>query len=121
MSLAFIHSRLANAAFMYFVILFAWGLWQYLRKMELSSSYWGALVIGEILILAQGTLGITLLAIGLQPERSAMHILYGIVGALGIPAVYVFTKGRNDRKVALIYAAVAFFCAIIFLRSMVTG
>jgi hypothetical protein len=121
MSPAIIHARLANTALLYFGILFIWGLWQFFRKEELSSSYWGALVIGEILLLVQGALGIFLYTIGLQASRGGMHILYGVVGILGIPAVYVFTKGRNDRSVVLIYAAITFFCAIIFLRSMATG
>ena len=121
MSPAIIHARLANTALLYFGILFIWGLWQYFRKEELSSSYWGALVIGEILLLAQGALGAFLYTIGLQASRGGMHILYGIVGALGIPAVYVFTKGRNDRNVVLVYATTAFLCAILFLRSMATG
>jgi hypothetical protein len=121
MSLAIVHARLANTALLYFGILFIWGLWQYFRKEELGSSYWGALVIGQILVLAQGVLGIILYIIGLQASRGGMHILYGIVAALGIPAVYVFTKGRNDRNVVLIYAAVTFLCTILFLRSMTTG
>ena len=121
MSPAIIHARLANTALLYFGILFIWGLWQYFRKEQLSSSYWGALVIAEILVLVQGALGIFLYVIGLQASRGGMHILYGIVAALGIPAVYVFTKGRNDRNVVLIYASVTFLCAILFLRSMATG
>ncbi len=121
MSPVVIHARLANTALLYFTILAIWGLWQYFRKQPLSSSYRGALMIAEILILAQGTLGIILYAIGLQASRGSMHILYGIVGALGIPAVYVFTKGKDDRNVVLVYAAVTFLCAILFLRSMATG
>ena len=121
MSPAIIHARLANTALLYFAILTIWGLWQFFRKQPLSSSYRGALVIAEILVLLQGALGIFLYTIGLQASRGSMHILYGIVGALGIPAVYVFTKGKNDNRVVLVYAAVTFLCAILFLRSAATG
>lgn len=121
MSPAIIHARLANTALLYFAILTIWGFWQYFRKQSLSSSYWGALVIAEILVFIQGALGIFLYAIGLQAGRGGMHILYGIVGALGIPAVYVFTRGKNDQNVVLVYASVTFLCVIIFLRSLATG
>ncbi len=121
MSLPIIHARLANTALLYFVIITIWGFWQYFRKQPVSNSYWGALVIAEILIVVQGALGIFLYLIGLQASRGGMHILYGIVGALGIPAAYVFAKGRIDRNTILVYAAVALLCAILFLRSMATG
>ena len=121
MNLIIIHGRLANTVLLYVIILCLWGFWRTIRKENLSSSYWGSLVIAEILILVQGSLGVYLFATGLQPTRDGMHILYGIVGALSIPAVYVFTKGNNDRRTLLIYAAIMLFNAGIFLRSMATG
>ena len=121
MSFAIIHSRLANTALLYFAIIAIWGFWQYFRKQPFSSSYWGALVIAEVLILAQGALGVFLYIFGLQASRGGMHILYGIVSALGIPAVYVFTKGKTDRNTLLVYSSVALLCAILFLRSAATG
>ena len=121
MSPAIIHARLANTALLYFSILTIWGFWQYFRKQSFSSSYWGALAIAEILVMAQGALGIFLYIIGLQASRSGMHILYGIVSALGLPAVYLFTKGKDDRNVMLIYVTVTLLCAILFLRSAATG
>jgi len=69
----------------------------------------------------QGILGGTLHFIGLQPERGGMHILYGFVGALGLPSVYLLTKGRNERKEILIYAAMLFVNSGIFIRSIATG
>jgi len=121
MNLVMIHGRLANTVLLYVIILCLWGFWRAIRKENLSSSYWGSLVIAEILILVQGSLGFYLFVTGLQPARGGMHILYGIVGALGIPAVYVFTKGNNDRKTMLVYAAIMLFNAGIFLRSISTG
>lgn len=121
MNFAMIHSRLATSVLLYVIILCLWGFWRAIRKENLSSSYWGSLVIGEILILSQGALGIYMLVTGLQPERGGMHILYGIVGALGIPAVYILTKGNDDRRTMLIYAAIMLFNAGIFLRSIATG
>jgi hypothetical protein len=69
----------------------------------------------------QGVIGIILWASNLRPGGEGMHILYGVVGAIGIPAVYAFTKGRDERRELLIYAAVLLFLSGVFLRSWATG
>jgi hypothetical protein len=120
MSLTVVHSNLANAALIYFVILAVWGLVRFARRQGVSSSYWGALVIAELLILAQGTLGAYLWYSGLRPGRG-IHILYGLVSALTIPAVYAYTKGGEERRDMLIYAVVALVTAALILRATVTA
>lgn len=121
MSLVMIHDRLANTVLLYIAILALWALWRFVRRQGVDSSYWGALVIAEILILMQGALGIILLLGGANPARGGVHILYGIVSALSIPAVYVFTKGRDERRDILIYGAVLLFNSGIALRAIATG
>jgi heme A synthase len=121
MSLSLIHARLANSVFLYFLVMMVWALWRFLRKEGMNSNFRGALVVSEILILAQAMLGIILWFSSLRPERGGMHILYGIVGAIGVPAVYAFTKGRDDRKALLSYAIIYFCLLLIVLRSAVTG
>ena len=116
-----IHARLATTVVLFFIAMAIWGFWRYFRKEGLSSNYWGSLVIAEILILVQGVLGILLWFSNLRPERGGVHILYGIVGALGIPAVYIFTKGGDQRREMLLYAAVFLFLIGISIRSMATG
>lgn len=120
MSLTTVHNNLANTALIYFVILAVWGLVRFARRQGVSSSYWGALVIAEILILAQGTLGAYLWYSGLRPGRG-IHILYGLVSALTIPAVYAYTKGGEERREMLIYAVVALVTAGLILRATVTA
>jgi hypothetical protein len=115
------HNRLATTVLLYMIILCLWGFWHAIRKEDLNGSYWGAVVIAEMVILIQGAIGIYLFVVGLQPGRGGMHILYGIVGAIGIPAVYIFTKGKSDQRAMLVYAAVMLFNSGIFLRSMATG
>ena len=121
MSLVFIHSRLSITILLYVIILCFWVIWLYIRKGKLNGNYWGALTIAEILILVQGSIGSILYFAGLQPERGGMHILYGILGATGIPAIFTFTKGRYDRKAMLLYAVVLLFITGIFMRSIATG
>jgi hypothetical protein len=120
MSLNAIHGSLSNTALIYFAILAIWGLVRFARRQGVSSNYWGALVIGELLILAQGTLGAFLWYSGLRPGRG-IHILYGLVSALSIPAVYVYTKGGEERRDMLIYAAVALVTVGLILRAMTTA
>jgi hypothetical protein len=120
MTLATVHANLANTALIYFVILAVWGLVRFARRQGVGSSYWGALVIAELLILAQGTLGAYLWYTGLRPGRG-IHILYGLVSALTIPAVYAYTKGKEERRDMLIYAVVALVTAALILRATVTA
>ncbi len=116
-----IHGRLANTVILYVVIMALWGFWRFFRKQGMDSSYWGAVVIVEVLLLLQGALGFFLYFIGLSPGRGWVHILYGIVGAIALPAVYLYTKGRDDNRDILIYAVAFMFQTGIFMRAMITG
>lgn len=116
-----IHSRLANTILLYLLIMAVWGFWRFFRKQGLDSSFWGALVISEVLILIQGALGVFMRIVGLLPARGWVHFLYGIVGAIALPAAYLYTRGRDDRRDILIYVVVIIFQIGIFMRAMVTG
>lgn len=120
MPLVDIHARLGNTALLYIVAMALWGLWRVLRKQGLDSSYWGALIIAEILIVLQGGLGGYLLLSGGSPGRS-VHILYGIVAALVIPGIYAYTKGEQDRRVMFIYGIALVITVGIILRAIMTA
>ncbi|MGW8249042.1 MAG: hypothetical protein ACWGO1_00240 [Anaerolineales bacterium] len=120
MTVADIHGRLGYTTLYFMVILAGWGIWRYFRKQGVDSNYWGALVIGEILVLAQGLLGAYLYIIGARPERS-IHILYGVVTALVIPAVYAYTKGDEQRRVMLVYGSALLVSALLVLRAITTA
>lgn len=120
MDLPDIHARLANTALLYILLLSAWGWWRYFRRQEIHSSYWGALAIGEILILIQGGLGLYLWLIGSRPGQP-IHILYGVISALAVPAAFALTKGRDARRDLMIYAAVLLFLAGLLWRAAATG
>ncbi len=120
MALGEIHGRLGYTALYFMVLLALWGIWRYFRKQGVDSNYWGALVVGEILILAQGLLGAYLYIIGERPERG-IHILYGVVTALIIPGVYAYTKGDEERRVMLIYGSALIVSAMLILRAISTA
>jgi len=121
MSLTQIHGSLANTTLYYFLILAVWGLWRFARKQGLDSSFWGALVISEVLVVLQGVIGVILLLNGEQPGRGWVHILYGVVSLLTLPGIFAFTRGGQERQVMLIYGVGLLFLVGIALRAAGTG
>ncbi len=115
------HARLSNTILLYVLLMAIWGFWRFFRKQGVDSNYWGAIVISEALILVQGALGVVMALGGLVPARGWTHILYGVVGVIALPAVYLYTRGRGDRRDILLYAAVFLFDVGIFLRASFTG
>ncbi|MCJ7514065.1 MAG: hypothetical protein MUO23_14005 [Anaerolineales bacterium] len=118
--MSIIHGLLANTVMLFTLLAGLWGLLLYVRRRSVDGGYWGILVIGELLILAQGVLGIVLLVGGKQPGRG-IHILYGAVAALTLPAAYGFTRARDDRRAALTYGLLCLFLTAIAWRSATTG
>ena len=122
MSLIEIHARLGNTILYYVGIMALWGLWRFIRKHGPDSSYWGALVIGEILILAQTSLGAYLWLSGVgQLAGRGIHILYGVVSLLVIPGAYLYTQGDEQRRASLIYGVALLFLAGIIIRAISTA
>jgi hypothetical protein len=116
-----IHAQLALTVLYFTIIAGLWGLANALRGRNVTSNYWGILSIGELLILAQAGLGAALWLRNLRPDRGEIHILYGVVSAITLPAYYAFSKGRDDRTASMIYGLLCLFVAVISLRARVTG
>ena len=121
MSLVEVHSRLANTALIYCIIMAVWGLIQFFRRKGVSGGYFGAIVIAVILIAIQGLIGLVLW-FGVATIRPGwVHWLYGLVLLLGVPSVYAYTKGRQDRPEMLLYAVAFVIMIALVLRAMVTA
>lgn len=121
MTLIEVHSRLANTAMIYCIIMAVWGLIGFFRKQGVSGGYFGAIVIAELLLVAQGILGL-ILWFGAAPVRPQwVHWLYGVVLVLGAPLVYAYTKGRQERPELLLYAVAFVIMIALVLRAMVTA
>jgi hypothetical protein len=119
-TLVFIHTRLALTAVLYALALGSWAAWSYFRGHGVNSSYWGALIIGEVVMLGQGLLGAALVLGGARPA-DVLHFLYGVLVALSWPGVYVYTNARAGRSEAAIYALVSFFIFGLSIRAIMTG
>jgi hypothetical protein len=66
-------------------------------------------------------LGLILIGQGLGVNVRFVHYLYGALVIISVPAVFAFTRGRDDRGAVLIYAAVLVLTAAFGLRAYTTG
>ena len=122
MTLGDIHGQLAITALLFSSGMIVWGFWRYFKRMDVSSSYFGAVVIAEIIYLAQALLGLFLFISGTgELERPPVHILYGAVLLLTLPGVYIYTRGDESRRTMLLYSLAFIFLIGITFRSMSTG
>lgn len=120
MLLTDLHCRVGLAVIFFAFALGVWGVLAFLRGIGVSSSFFGALVIGEILVLAQAVIGIALLLTGRFP-MDGLHILYGVVVPLSWAAVYVYTRGGTSQREMMIYAIMSFFVMGLGIRGIMTG
>ncbi|MEK7276220.1 MAG: hypothetical protein AAB427_02620, partial [Chloroflexota bacterium] len=120
MTLTFVHERLANVGLIYSLAVGAWALYLAFTKRGLTSSFWGALVINELIFIAQGVVGATMWIEGLRPARG-VHILYGILSVIVLPSAFAFTKGGATRREAATYGLICLFLAGVALRAATTG
>ena len=120
MSITQIHGALANSATLFMAILALWALLLRFRSQPLSSSWWGAAVISEVLILAQCGLGVVLYLQGYAATlpRPWIHILYAIVAIITLPAAHTYFNNIKEPKVqTLAMVFVCFFLWGILLRA----
>ena len=120
MNITQVHAALANTALYYFILLAVWGTVRFLRKQGVDSSYFGALVIAEILLIVQFLVGGYMWIIGFRPLET-VHLLYGFVSLLAIPGMFAYTKGRTDRPEMLMYSVVALITIGLLMRAIFTG
>jgi hypothetical protein len=115
-----IHDRLATTVLLFMAAVGLWGLLSFLRGESLGGSLSGALVIGQVLIVAQGLFGAILYIDGFRPSTS-VHLLYGVTAVVVLPFVWSYVKDRHPRQALLFYSLVALFIAGLAIRGMTTG
>ncbi len=120
MALTMIHDRLSIAMLIFSAVAALWGIVLYLRKKGVDGNYWGILAVGELLFLGQGIVGTVLWIQGLRPGR-VIHLLYGGVAVLTLPAYYLLSGGRDDRRAAIGYGLIMLFLFGITLRAIGTA
>lgn len=80
----------------------------------------GSVVICEALLIGQGLVGTALLGNQeWQLSRSYLHILYGIVAVISLPAAYAyFSRLRNPRAMSFGLAFTSGFIFLCLLRAV---
>ena len=112
-----IHAGLANTASLFVAILAIWALLLAIRSRPLDGGWLGAAVIGELLLVAQFSLGWVLWfqGYGAALPRAWIHILYGAVAVITLPAAYTYFSTIKENRVQTLamFAVCAFLWGIV--------
>ncbi len=117
--IAQIHAALAQSIVLFFLVCAVWAFVLHFRGQPLSSSFWGTVFLGEALFVAQIVLGIVMIAGGRTPTQF-VHLLYGIVGTLVLPAAYGYLPRYRGRQ-ALVLGVICLFLFGVATRATGTG
>jgi hypothetical protein len=116
-----IHGVLSNTALLFFLLLGIWGLIRAIRKNGVDGSYFGALVIGELIFVLQAGLGIILALGGGGPGRGIVHYIYGSFALVALPGLFAFPRGDDSNKAQWYYTLLTLFLFGVALRAIDTG
>lgn len=110
MALIEIHTGVARAGTLFMMVLAIWALFLRFRSRPLDGNWFGAAVVGELLLIAQFIVGWLLYfeTGGAGLPRAYLHILYGVAALLVLPAGYSYFGNIEDENVRTI--AMAFIC-----------
>jgi FtsH-binding integral membrane protein len=120
MDLTALHTVVGRAFIIFSLLVALLALYKYLRKEPLGGDFWGAVVIGEGVAVAQLIIGIILLIMGRSPAR-VIHFLYGALVVLAWPATFGYTRTQESGREALTWALVSAFLFGLALRAFGTG
>jgi hypothetical protein len=118
--LADIHARLGNTSLLYFLIVSLWGYFRFFRRQGIDSAYWGMLAIAELLVIAEAILGGIIWLEGMRPVRS-VHLLYGALIPIMIPATYLYTRGRGTKAEIMVYGTTTIITVGFIIRAIYTA
>ncbi len=120
MSIQQIHGSVSTAVILFNLVIGVWGFIRFFRKQGMDGNYWGAVWLSPVLGLAQAVLGLIMVLMGLGATVRLVHYLYGSLVVISVPAAFAFTRGRDDRAAALIYAAVLTLVSVFGARAQMT-
>jgi hypothetical protein len=120
MSLLFIHQRVADSLLIFSVLAAVWGIVRHALRRGVDGNYWSVLAAAELLIIAQAVLGILLWLRGLRPA-DWIHIMYGGVAVVVLPAYYGLSHGQDDRRSALMYGFLCLLILAVAIRAVSTA
>lgn len=111
--LLIVHEGLSRTTLLLTGIVGFWALYAAIRQLPLSGHWFGTAVVCEAVIVAQVVVGVMLWAdYGGSLPRPFLHVLYGIVSIVALPAMYGYLS-RNPDSRALAYGMAAS-CVFLF-------
>lgn len=119
-TILWLHDRVGNAAPLFMILLGILSFINYFRGLGVTGNVIGAVIVGEVLMLVQVSLGLILLISGLYPPQ-LIHFLYGALTILAFPALWVYTRGATDRRASLMWALAGLFMMGLTLRAIGTA
>lgn len=120
-TLAFLHGYGARVLLLYAVLLALWGTFLYFRRQQLSGGFRSSFLIMAGVTALQGLLGLAALIGGGNPKAGLLHMVYGVFAVIFLPGVYLYSRGGNARREALVLAGAAWIVSIAYFRGIATG
>jgi hypothetical protein len=119
-TLVFLHGLGARVLVAYAVVLGLWGAYGYFRHAHISGGFRSSYLIMAAVTPLQGLFGGILLLIGSRPGE-ILHIVYGIFAVLFVPGAYLYARGADARREALVLAGACWIVSIAYFRGISTG
>ncbi|NJN54506.1 MAG: hypothetical protein HC804_06985 [Anaerolineae bacterium] len=119
-----LHQGFSNTAMLYFLILGAWGFLRAVRGHSVNSSYTGALVVAQLLLILNIVLGALLWSNGRNAAmvRFDVHVLYGAFVLIFLPFVYLaLLRGDDSNRAQWVWGFVSLFMFFLMPRFYITG
>jgi hypothetical protein len=107
MTLIQLHTALASSATIFILAMAAWAFVLRFRSRPLDPAWYGAAVIGELLIVLQAAIGVIMYLQGLGSvlPRPFIHILYGVVAVITLPGAYAYVGNFEDENLKTVMLA----------------
>ena len=121
MSLGELHANLARTTLFYTAAMGVWSLALVVRGRGLDGRYMGALVIGELVLVLELLLGLSLALDRGWGAVRYLHVLYGVLATLMWPFVYTFAPRDGSRREAVMFSATSFFLFLLLARAVTTA
>ena len=120
-TLVFLHAYGARVLIVFAILLGLWGAFQYFRSQAVSGGFRSTYLIMAAITPLQGLLGAAALTTGDSPREGILHMVYGIFATLFVPGAYLYARGTDKRREALVLAGASWIVAIAFFRGTATG
>jgi heme A synthase len=120
-TIAFLHAYGARVLVVFAVVLGVWGAYHYFRNQRVGGGFRSTYLIMVGIVVVQGLLGVSALLAGTGPREGILHMVYGAFAVLFLPGAYLYSRGDDRRREALILAGASWIVTIAFIRGISTG